>query len=90
MKTLELFVDNIKCHGCANTIQREMKKFESVKEVNVDVEKGMVLLEYEGSDKLRDEALKKLKRIGYPEQGKGGTGAKVKSYVSCAIGRMNN
>ncbi len=90
MKTIELLVDNIKCHGCANTIQREMKKFESVKEVNVDVEKGMVLLEYEGSDELRDEALKKLNRLGYPEQGKGGTGAKVKSYVSCAIGRMNN
>jgi len=67
-----------------------MKKLESVKEVKVDVDKGMVLLEHEENEELRDEALKKLNKLGYPEQGKGGTGAKVKSYVSCAIGRMNN
>ena len=89
MKTTELFVDNIKCHGCANTIQREMKKFEQVKDVRVDVERGAVIIDHEGNDELKEELCKKLKRLGYPEQGKGSRGAKVKSYVSCAIGRMN-
>lgn len=90
MKTIELFADNIKCHGCANTIQREMKKFEQVKDVRVEVEKGAVIIDYEGDEELKEEFWKKLKRLGYPEQGKGGRGAKVKSFVSCAIGRMNN
>ncbi|MCF8228313.1 MAG: heavy-metal-associated domain-containing protein [Bacteroidales bacterium] len=90
MKTIELFVDNIKCHGCANTIQREMKKFEHVKDVRVEVERGAVIIDHEGNDDLLKGFTRKLKRLGYPEQGKGGTSAKVKSYVSCAIGRMNN
>lgn len=89
MKTIELLVDNIKCHGCANTIQREMKIFEQVKNVRVEVDKGAVIIDHEGDDELKDELCKKLKRLGYPEQGKGGRGAKVKSYVSCAIGRVN-
>lgn len=89
MKTTELIVDNIKCRGCANTIQSELKKFEQVKDVRVEVERGAVIIDHEGNDELKEEFCKKLKRLGYPEQGKGGRGAKVKSYVSCAIGRMN-
>ena len=30
-----------------------------------------------------------LQRLGYPEVGTGGTIEKVKSYVSCAIGRIH-
>ncbi len=89
MKTTELLIENIKCHGCANIIQREIRKIEQVKDVRVEVEKGSVIIDHEGNDELKGEFSKKLRKLGYPEQGSGSRAAKIKSYVSCAIGRIH-
>ncbi len=90
MKTTEILVDNIKCHGCANTIKREVSKIKNVSDVNVDVEKGAVCVTHDGNTELEENVSQKLRKLGYPLQGTGGRGNKVKSYVSCAIGRMGN
>lgn len=37
----------------------------------------------------RNEVIEKLIKLGYPEKGNNSTVAKVKSYVSCAIGNLN-
>ncbi len=88
MKTTEILVDNIKCHGCANTIKREVSKIENVIDVKVDIEKGAVKFTHEMGTEAEEKVTQRLRQLGYPLQGTGGTGSKVKSYVSCAIGRM--
>ena len=90
MKNTEILVENIKCHGCANTIKREISRMENVSDVNVDVEKGAVSITHNGNAELEKSITIKLRKLGYPLQGTGGRGNKVKSYVSCAIGRMGN
>jgi len=90
MKTTELLVDNIKCHGCANTIKREVSKMENVTDVKVNVEKGAVAFNHPDENSTEEAVAMRLRKLGYPLQGTGGTGAKVKSYVSCAVGRMNS
>lgn len=89
MKTETIKVDNLKCQGCAKTIRRELTWVGEVISVDVDVEKSIVKIEYTGKNKLRDLFLEKLKKLGYPEEGTGNLNQRVKSYVSCAIGRIH-
>ena len=91
MKT-QVFVDNIKCGGCAATIRKELKAFSEVTSVNVEPEQELVEIEYDAPAAL--EKIKgKLSSLGYPEKdtlkGLGKITANMKSYVSCAIGRIS-
>lgn len=84
-------VENIKCGGCASTITTRLAELDSVDECRVDVENGIVNIE--GDEAARDSVAEKLLSLGYPETGtaegiKAAT-AKAKSFVSCAVGRMN-
>lgn len=89
MKTTKFFIQNLKCHGCANTITRELKKFSEVSNVTVSHEDMSVTVEYDSEEKLDEKYVHKLTKLGYPPPGEGGVGTTVRSYVSCAIGRMN-
>lgn len=86
-------IDNIKCGGCANTIRKNMIEFKGVSDVIVDVEKESVVLKHDTAIDL--EGIKqKLHSLGYPEKGTAEGFDKlasgVKSYVSCAIGRLTD
>ncbi len=89
MKTENIKVENLKCHGCANTIRREMAWIGEVIGVEVDVDNSIVKIDYAGKNNMRDVFIEKLSRLGYPEEGTGKFNQKVKSYVSCAIGRIS-
>lgn len=90
MTTTKISIENLKCHGCANTIRREIGRFPEVKEVEVSLDESSVSITYDGAEDFRDKVAKRLAKLGYPEQGTGNTTLnKAKSYVSCAIGRMN-
>jgi copper chaperone CopZ len=89
MKTERIAIENLKCHGCANTIHKEMKKIEGVSAVEVIVEDSVVNIEYSGENNMRDIFVDKLRHLGYPEEGTGKFKQVVKSYVSCAIGRVS-
>lgn len=84
----EIYIENLKCGGCSNTIINGLKAIESVKEVKVDVEKSLVTLNTtEASLILVKE---KLSKLGYPEMGSENTVLhKAKSFVSCAVGKIN-
>ncbi len=88
MKKEEIFVENLKCRGCANTIKRTLEKFQEVKKIEVDTFTSSVLIEYESGENMRQEFVDKLARLGYPEAGKGNVKNYLRSYVSCAVGRM--
>ena len=86
-------VINVKCGGCASTLKEKL--FEKFGEVEVDLEKEPreITLEIEKKEiPALGEALKKLgypfvtEKMGFVD----GASAKAKSFVSCAIGKMNN
>ena len=86
-------VKNVKCGGCASTLKKSLLEEFGEVEVNLEVEPRKITLEMEES---RVEALKlKLRSLGYPlvidELSTFQTvGTTAKSFVSCAIGKMDN
>jgi len=95
--TIIVSVENIKCGGCANSIRKQLSEVESVVEVDVDTEQGQISIQTSGavSDQtLRLKLLQMLLKMGYPEtgsvEGLQSVGAKAKSFVSCAVGRMSD
>lgn len=86
-------VENIKCGGCANSIEHKLVDIEGVEGVSVNVEAGQVEVQAEESDALREQVLQSLLSMGYPEKGSvegiNSVKAKATSFVSCAVGRMS-
>ena len=84
----EIYIENLKCGGCANTITNGLKAIDKVSEVNVDVEKSLVTLI--ANETTLVTVKEKLTKLGYPEVGDKNTVLhKAKSFVSCAVGRVN-
>ncbi len=84
----KIFVENLKCGGCANTIQKKLNEMVGVVSVKANPEEDWVEVEHEDFTDLESiEA--KLADLGYPKQGTGNLFQTAKSYVSCAIGRIN-
>lgn len=83
---------NVKCGGCANTLTTTLEKEFGSIEVDLEVEPRVITLDLEEENipQLRAE----LKRLGYPMSDEDLTkfdafSTNAKSYVSCAIGKMN-
>ena len=89
MKTETIIIENLKCHGCANTIRKGLSRIEEVGNVDIDIEGSSVKIEYEGENNMRKVFIEKLRKLGYPEEGTGKLNQQIKSYISCAIGRVN-
>jgi len=87
-----LEVINVKCGGCASTLTSKLQEEFGVVEVDLTVEPRKITVDIEDD---RMEALATaLKKLGYPlateEMGfMDGATAKAKSFVSCAVGKMN-
>ena len=84
---------NVKCGGCAGTLTKSLKEEFGDVQVNLDVEPRQITLDIEESkvQALRD----KLISLGYPMSDEDlGTIQKItttaKSFVSCAVGKMEN
>jgi copper chaperone len=84
----EIQIENLKCGGCASTIKKGILSIEAVKEVAIDIENSIVSIT---SEKENLEEIKhKLSTLGYPETGDKNTVLhKAKSFVSCAVGRLD-
>lgn len=89
MNTTKIIVENIKCHGCANTIRKEVAKLDGVKDVEVDVENASVIVGFDETIQNKENIIKRLTKLGYPEQGENSLKSTVVSYVSCAVGRVS-
>lgn len=88
-----LKVENVKCDGCASTLMNDLKEDFGEIEVNLEVHPREISIEIE-DDKLEDLKIA-LRNIGYPlstdELGiVESVSTKAKSFVSCAIGKVNN
>ncbi len=86
-------VENVKCGGCANTLKKAFFEEFGEVEVNLEVMPREITLKIEEN---QIESLKiKLKALGYPlSSDELNTIEKItttaKSFVSCAIGKMDN
>jgi len=84
---------NVKCGGCANTLKKSLLEEFGEIEVNLEVMPREITLNI---DETQIESLKaKLKTLGYPfASDELNTIEKItttaKSFVSCAIGKMDN
>ncbi len=84
---------NVKCGGCANTLKKSLLEEFGEVEVNLEVMPREITLDI---DETQIESLRsKLKGLGYPlASDELNTLQKItttaKSFVSCAIGKINN
>ena len=88
----QLSVENIKCGGCANSITSKLLELDGVSSVDVDIENGIVSAD--ANEGMQEAIAASLLGMGYPEtgttEGLEAVGAKAKSFVSCAVGRMKS
>ena len=90
-RTLEVI--NVKCGGCAGTLKKALFEEFGEVEVNLDVTPRQITLDV--SDDKMDLLALKLKQLGYPLSSEDlNTIEKItttaKSFVSCAVGKMDN
>ncbi|MDG2354044.1 MAG: heavy-metal-associated domain-containing protein [Gammaproteobacteria bacterium] len=88
---MNITVENIKCGGCAGTITKKLSSDFDTENIEVNIEQGTISIDID--DTRRVEVAKVLLDLGYPEtdsvHGFDSAKAKAKSFVSCAIGKMD-
>lgn len=89
-KEMEIEVENLKCGGCARSIQKGLSEVPGITNIVVDNERRLV--SFVGAEALRVQVADKLRSMGYPEKGtleglRAGL-ANAKFFVNCAIGRF--
>ncbi|BBB23941.1 heavy metal transport/detoxification protein [Isorropodon fossajaponicum endosymbiont JTNG4] len=88
---MKITVDNIKCGGCAGTITKKLTSTFDTENIDINIEQGIINLDVDDAKKA--EVVKVLLNLGYPEidsvHGFNSAKAKEKSFVFCAIGRMD-
>ena len=88
---MDITVENIKCGGCAGTITKKLSSAFDTEDIDVNIEQGIISIDI--NDSKREELAQVLLGLGYPEtdsvHGLNSAKAKAKSFVSCAIGKMD-
>ncbi len=81
-------IQNLKCEGCKNAIQKRMQQIVGISKVEIDVDSCSVSFDYRSHNAM--EGLRaELTDLGYPITGDPNTiVSRAKSYISCAIGRL--
>jgi len=88
MKTT-IQIQNLKCNGCATTIKNNLQKLKNIEGIEINVADSAVSFDYSEENDL-EVVKKELQHLGYPLAGEENKlHTKAKSYVSCAIGKMN-
>jgi copper chaperone CopZ len=85
-------IENVKCGGCANTIKTKLLKDFGIVEINLDKTPREITVDIE--DNRVNELKYALKQLGYPFSSEKlgfieGHTSKAKSFVSCAIGKID-
>ncbi len=82
-----VFIENIKCGGCANSISKKVMQFNNVQQVLVNKDDESVTINH--GDIIDIDGIKKeLAQMGYPEKGQNSFVSQAKSMVSCVIGKI--
>ena len=84
----QIIVENIKCGGCANSIKNALMAIQGTEKVTIDTSLQSVIVQ--SSADTRTALVEKLAQLGYPEVGNNSLLLKAKSFVSCAVGRIQS
>ena len=88
MKKVNFFIQNLKCGGCENTIRRKLSEIDGLSNIEINHESSEISFD-SSSDSIMEVAKNLLSKIGYPTiDSDNSTFQKLKSYASCAIGRV--
>jgi len=97
---IQVSVENIKCGGCANSIRKQLQSHAEVESVDIDIALGQIDVQVSDDvnvdtlDTLGTQLRSQLLKMGYPEVGSvdglKAAGAKAKSFVSCAVGKLTD
>jgi copper chaperone len=83
-----IYIQNLKCGGCAATIKDRLSKLKNISNVMVYQEYDSVIFEYFQNHDL-ENVKKELSNLGYPQHSENNSLLKkAKSFVSCAMGRI--
>lgn len=86
---IKIYIENLKCGGCAATIKKGILSVENVIDVDINIEESLVSIT--SSNDVVTKVKDKLSKMGYPEVGDANTIVhKAKSFVSCATGKMSS
>ncbi|MFO8022243.1 MAG: heavy metal-associated domain-containing protein [Perlabentimonas sp.] len=66
MEELKLKIPNMKCMGCAKTIEDHLYKVSGVDDINTDIPDKMVTITYNGDKTIKSLIMNTLAGIGYP------------------------
>ncbi|MDA9564224.1 heavy-metal-associated domain-containing protein [Flavobacteriales bacterium] len=80
-------IDNLKCGGCGNTIQKSLTNIDGVVSAQANPDNGTVDIEF--TSDVMQQVIDKLSSLGYPPAGTTSNVQKIKSYASCMIGRIS-
>lgn len=90
MRSENIIIANLSCHGCVNTITKKLKEIKGVNDVKVDLETNEVVIDCE-ENVTRESLNNLLHSIGYPEATeKNGLLTHLRSIKSCFTGRFLN
>ena len=82
-------IQNLKCGGCANTIQNALAKIGGLSDVTIDVDNSIIEYNIQ-SFQAELDMKEKLSSLGYPGiEDENTLAKKAKSYISCAVGRVS-
>ncbi|UAM97491.1 heavy-metal-associated domain-containing protein [Polaribacter litorisediminis] len=88
MKT-QIKIENLKCGGCAATIKKGLLSIEGIEDIAINIEDSLVSVH--ATENVLIAVKEKLSKLGYPEVGDKNTVLhKAKSFVSCAVGKMDS
>lgn len=82
-----IFVENIKCDGCVANIKENLQQMKGVTAVEVYKQEHKVCVS--GITLEKQELVKKLSDLGYPEKGSNNLFSKVKSFATCTIDKFS-
>jgi len=82
-------IQNLKCGGCAHTIISSLNGLDNISDVQINVETSQVSFNFL-TEVDKKVVCQKLKSLGYPVvEEENSLGLKAKSFISCAIGKIN-
>ncbi|TXD53396.1 MULTISPECIES: heavy-metal-associated domain-containing protein [unclassified Polaribacter] len=89
MRKAEIEVENLKCGGCAATIKKGLLSLEGIEDVTIHIENSLVSVTSKTA--VLTAVKERLSKLGYPEVGDKNTVLhKAKSFVSCAVGKIDS
>lgn len=84
-----IYIQNLKCGGCAHTITTKLGTLENITDLHVDTDENKVSFSYLNEADVFT-VKERLKDLGYPSlEDSNSLTSKAKSFVSCATGKLS-